>query len=170
MLIEKDGNEAEVPDALAQMLIKNRGWRISEGRDDAEPQDDPRETVGEYVPKGERPEPKPEPKRSNPRRTKTAAPADEQPAEELELNPNAACDDDLPDGIVFADSAYTTIVDEETGEKIRVLKTHCRNGHEYSPENTKIKLREDKAYRECQTCLASRRARAAAKKTAAEGN
>ena len=80
------------------------------------------------------------------------------------LNPAATCDADLPGDIVFAASAYTTVVDPETGEKIRVLKTHCRNEHEYTPENTKLRIRDGKAYRECQNCLGGRRSRAAAKR------
>lgn len=35
-----------------------------------------------------------------------------------------------------------------------VKKTHCKNGHEYSPENTRLYRREDRkqAYQICRTC------------------
>lgn len=76
-------------------------------------------------------------------------------------------DADLPEGVTFAASAYKTVVDEATGEKIKVLKTDCRNGHPYSGDNVKIVVRGPHAYRECQTCLRGRNDRKRARGTKA---
>lgn len=141
--IIKGDHEVQLPDTLAALLIKHRGWKLGDGE---ELEVD-------------------EPAAPEPVIATSRASAKEEVVEEVveDLNPEAACDDDLPEGIVFADSAYETVVNEETGEEIRVLKTHCRNGHEYAG-NVKIRIRGDKAYRECQTCLSGRKARAAAKR------
>jgi|688.fasta_scaffold271172_1 hypothetical protein len=135
-----EGERVDLPENLAQLLIKNRGWKEA-GR------------------RTRRPTPPRPPEPAVPTPVSTPVPT----ADGDTLNPAATCDDDLPDGITFADGAYTTVVDPVTGEKVRVLKTHCRNGHEYTPGNAKLRLREDKAYRECQTCLKARRARGAAR-------
>lgn len=173
--ITKDEFEAELPPRLAELLIKHRGWEVSDedadkiNVEEAEPAPvfvgrAAREaTVEEEVVEAAAPviieeavEAVTEPEES----------AKDAPAEPVtELNPEAECDDDLPEGIVFADSAYETVVDEETGEEVRVLKTHCRNGHAYAG-NVKIRVRGDKAYRECQTCLKGRRTRANEKEKA----
>ena len=170
--IVKDGREVELPPVLANLLIKHRGWELAD-ESDAEVLEEAVPTpvfspgmVGrgvtaeasveeavaevaepviiEEIPKAE-----------------AGAEVVETPAEFDE----ATCDDDLPDGITFAESAYETVIDEKTGEQIRVLKTHCRNGHEYHG-NVKIRVRGDQAYRECQQCLKARRARASEKEKA----
>lgn len=110
----------ELPDTLAQLLVKNRGWKAKRGR-------------------------APRPVKAAP--VKAAPPLDA-----------ATSDDELPDGITFAASAYTTVVNED-GEKVRVLKTDCRNGHPYAGDNVKIVVRGVHAYRECQTCLRGRNER-----------
>lgn len=174
--IVKGDHEVELPDTLAALLIRHRGWEVGSGQEIseelaeklAEPETNLEPAAPETEPEPE-PELEPEPAPA-PRQARAAAAAEtvETVAAVDIIDPAAACDDDLPEGIVFADSAYTTVVDKETGEKIRVLKTHCRNGHEYSTENTKIRVRDDKAYRECQTCLAGRKQRAANKRAAAK--
>ena len=37
------------------------------------------------------------------------------------------------------------------------LKTHCRRGHPYSPENTRIYTYGNEVHRQCLACLAIRR-------------
>jgi hypothetical protein len=32
-------------------------------------------------------------------------------------------------------------------------KTHCKNGHEFNEENTKIRIRNNKQHRQCKTCI-----------------
>lgn len=166
--ITKGDQDVELPPLLAALLIKHRGWKLGEGeelpelpepvfnRSDAAAVVVEEETVEVAAPVIIEPEPEPEAEAEFPVTNVTAG----------EINNEAACDDDLPEGVVFAESAYTTIVDKETGEKIRVLKTHCVNKHEYAGENVKIRVRDGKAYRECQTCLKARRARANAKEKA----
>lgn len=166
-----DGVVAEVPEVLAKMLIKHRGWQEVDGNSI-----DVKEVTAEepifVLPsaRGFTPEAVEEVAAEPVIETgEPDAPIAKRSKSPNSIDHSAACDDDLPDGITFADSAYTTVVDEETGENIRVLKTHCRNDHEYSPENTRIKVRGDKAYRECQTCLAGRKLRAAAKRRKSGG-
>lgn len=140
-IVSADGQEAEVPPKLGELLIKYRDWQAADGS---------------Y---------QPEPPTHTSRLGATEDDADidsEYAAAGLDA---ATCDDDLPDGVVFADSAYTTTVDKQTGEKVRVLKTHCRNKHLYTPDSVKIRIRAGKATRECQNCLVGRKARAAEKKT-----
>lgn len=167
MEVTNDETIADMPDSLAALLIKHQGWRPATDEDrarfaaleasDEQPEPEPA------------PEPEPEPapvKKRTPAKPKPEPEPEPEPAAQDDdgLDPAAACDDDLPEGITFAASAYTTVIDEKTGEKIKVLKTHCVNKHEYSPDNTKIRVRDSKAHRECQTCLKGRRARAVAKK------
>lgn len=170
MEITNDEFVANLPDALARLLMKHKGWHVPSDEDRARiaaeeaerqslltvatnPDEEGTEAEAEVVVDVEPAEPAP-----------PAGDEDDDDDEDDGLDPAAACDDDLPDGVTFADSAY--VIDKETGE--RVLKTHCRNGHSYLPNNVKLKLRGDKAYRECQTCLSGRKARAAAKKAAAK--
>lgn len=162
MEITNDEIITDVPDVLADLMIRHKGWREATDEDrerlnahNTDDDDDAESTPETFDSDTEQSD----------HSENTDAESDSNPKSADELNPAAACDDDLPDGITFADSAYTTVVDPDTGEKIRVLKTHCRNDHEYTPENTKIRLRGSKAYRECQTCLKGRRERAKAKKS-----
>ncbi|WP_167197946.1 HNH endonuclease signature motif containing protein [Brevibacterium pigmentatum] len=48
------------------------------------------------------------------------------------------------------------------------IKTHCKNGHEYTPENTYIRpARKHGGQRDCRTCIRERVARYASRKAAA---
>lgn len=149
---------ADVPTRLANLLIDHRDWELADESDQAELDEFIAEREAEVEERDEEASPVEEAAEKE-----VAAVEAKAPVPVVELNNEATCDDDLPDGIVFAESAYTTVVDEETGEKVRVLKTHCRNGHEYAGANVKIRVRDGKAHRECQTCLKARRARANAK-------
>lgn len=152
----------ELPDTLAKLLIENRGWEKTGSRKRATaPAVDADEGVAECNTDDVEDTADTEDEAEGTDRAEGVAECNTDEADEP--NPEAACDDDLPDGIVFADSAYDVVIDKETGEEIRVLKTHCRNGHEYAG-NVKIRVRGNKAYRECQTCLSGRKARAAAKR------
>jgi hypothetical protein len=42
------------------------------------------------------------------------------------------------------------------GRNHRLTRTACKNGHDYTPENTKIASKNGRPYRQCVTC--SRRA------------
>jgi hypothetical protein len=137
---------ADVPDSLARLVIERHDWHKTRR---SVPARDPLDFG-----------------KARDEDASVVTEAEDGEAVEDGLDPAATCDDELPEGITFADSAYETVVDPATGEKVRVLKTHCRNGHEYAG-NVKLRLRGDKAYRECQTCLAGRRTRAKEKAASA---
>lgn len=183
MEITNGETTVDMPPRLASLLIKNRDWELADESDQAKldefvaeqetevaarltrgglPVEEESEGVAERNTEVE--EQDEEPPAAQAAAEKEVAAAEAQAPAAVEVNNEATCDDDLPDGVVFADSAYTTVVDKATGEKIRVLKTHCRNDHEYAGANVKIRVRDGKAYRECQTCLKARRARSAAKR------
>ena len=124
---------ATLPEGLAGLLVEHRGWK-------------PLDPSAELVRFGRSAE-------------LEVFPTSEAAAIVL-INDQAAHDDDLPDGVVFAPSAYETVLVD--GEKVRRLKTHCRNGHAYEG-NVRIQVRACKAYRECLTCTTGRRARAKTK-------
>jgi hypothetical protein len=67
-------------------------------------------------------------------------------------------------GHLEAVSQYENIMRSEAWSALNNRKTHCVNGHEFTSENTYVRL--DRPGRQCRTCVRERQARAAASRVA----
>ncbi len=73
------------------------------------------------------------------------------------LHNNGDPEDNRPENLRYGTAAENTADSVKHGTHANTRKTHCRNGHEFSAENTYFTV--NGSHRQCRTCIAAKSAR-----------